>query len=129
MTTNEQHTIDKLFRYLIRVYSTSATSLIGLDSFHTAIKELVCTNKNLGAEITKLSNTVKNTQPRMFPLDNLMIILDKGIKTLSDKNQLTKESAYELLDTFKKRMESVAGKKVLSRRRKKGRKSLTVSSE
>ena len=30
---------------------------------------------------------------------------------------------------FKKRMASVSGKKVLSRRRKKGRKSLTVSSE
>ena len=30
---------------------------------------------------------------------------------------------------FKKRMESVSGKKVLSRRRKKGRKALTVSSE
>ena len=30
---------------------------------------------------------------------------------------------------FKKRMESVSGKKVLSRRRKKGRKNLTVSSE
>jgi len=30
---------------------------------------------------------------------------------------------------FKKRMGSAAGKKVLSRRRKKGRKNLTVSSE
>ena len=102
----DQKTIDKLFRFLIRVYSTSATSLIGLDSFHTAIKELVCTDKDLGAEITKLSDAVKNTQPRMFPLDNLMLILDKEIKSLTSENQLTKESVFKLLDAFKKRMKS-----------------------
>ena len=102
----DQKTIDKLFRDLIRVYSTSATSIIGLDSFHTAIKELVCTDKDLGAEITKLSDAVKNTQPRMFPLDNLMLILDKEIKSLTSENQLTKESVFKLLDAFKKRMKS-----------------------
>ena len=102
----DQKTINKLFRFLIRVYSTSATSLIGLDSFHTAIKELVCTEKDLGAEIAKLSDAVKNTQPRMFPLDNLMLILDKEIKSLASENQLTKESVSKLLDAFKKRLKS-----------------------
>ena len=102
----DQKTIDKLFRDLIRVYSTSATSIIGLDSFHTAIKELVCTDKDLEAEITKLSDAVKNTQPRMFPLDNLMLILDKKIKSLASENQLTKESVTKLLDEFKKRLKS-----------------------
>jgi len=102
----DQKTIDKLFRYLIRVYSTSATSLIGLESFHTAIKELVCSDKDLEVEITKLSDAIKNTQPRMFPLDNLVLILDKEIKSLSSKNQLTKESVFKLLDVFKKRMKS-----------------------
>ena len=102
----DQQTIDKLFRFLIRVYSTSATSLIGLDSIHTAIKELVCTDKDLEAEITKLSDAVKNTQPRMFPLDNLMLILDKEIKSLASENQLTKESVAKLLDAFKKRLKS-----------------------
>ncbi len=75
MTNLEQHTIDKLFRDLVRVYSTSETSIIGLDSFQTAIEELICNDKNLALEITKLSDAVKNTQPRMFPLDNLMLIL------------------------------------------------------
>jgi len=102
----DQKTIDKLFRDLSRVYSTSATSLIGLDSFRTAIKELVCRDNDLEAEITKLSDAIKNTQPRMFPLDNLMLILDKEIKILSNKNQLTKESVSKLLDTFKKRLKS-----------------------
>ena len=106
MTHPEQHTIDKLFRDLIRVYSTSATSVIGLDSFQTAIEELVCSDKNLVTEIIKLSDAVKNTQPRMFPLDNLMFILDKEIKSLSDKTQLTKEYAITLLDKFKKRLET-----------------------
>ena len=70
MIQREQHTIDKLFRDLIRVYSTSATSIIGLDSFQTAIEELVCNEKDLAAEILKLSDVIKSTQPRMFPLDN-----------------------------------------------------------
>ena len=47
MTTNEQHTIDKLFRDLIRVYSSSATSIIGLNSIQIAIEELVCNDSNL----------------------------------------------------------------------------------
>ena len=106
MIQREQHTIDKLFRDLIRVYSTSATSIIGLDSFQTAIEELVCNDGDLEAEITRLSDAVKNTQPRMFPLDNLMIILDKEIKSLDETNQLTRESAAQLLNTFKKRLKS-----------------------
>ena len=106
MTYLEQNTIDKLFRDLIRVYSTSATSIIGLDAFKMAIEELVCNNKNLAAEITKLSDAIKITQPRMFPLDNLMLILDKEIKLLTENNQLTKKSAVQLLTTFKKRLKS-----------------------
>ena len=106
MTHLEQHTIDKLFRDLSRVYSTSQTSIIGLDSFQMAIEELVCSNNNLETEITKLSDVIKNTQPRMFPLDNFMLILDKEIKLLTDKNQLTKESVTKLLDRFKKRLKS-----------------------
>ena len=106
MSTIEQQTIDKLFRDLIRVYSTSGTSMIGLDSIQTAIKELVCEDNDLVGEIRKLSDTVKNTQPRMFPLDNLMFILDKKIQFLTDKKQLTRESIIKILETFKIRMES-----------------------
>ena len=106
MSNIEQHTIDKLFRDLIRVYSTSATSMIGLDSIQTAIKELVCEDSDLFKEIRKLSGAVKNTQPRMFPLDNLMLILDKEIQSLYDGEQLSKESIDKTLQTFKKRLES-----------------------
>ena len=42
----------------------------------------------------------------MFPLDNLMLILDKEIKPLADKNQLTKDFAVKLLNSFKNRLES-----------------------
>ena len=106
MSNIEQQTIDKLFRDLIRIFSSSATSLIGLNSIQTAIEELVCEDNNLGSEIIKLSDAVKNTQPRMFPLDNLMLILDQKIQSLSDDNQLTKKSVTEILETFKIRMES-----------------------
>jgi len=102
----DQNTIDKLFRDLIRVYSTSATSMIGLDSMLIAIKELVCEDKDLENEIMKLSNTIKNTQPRMFPLDNLMLILDKKIQSLNNNQQLTKQSVLTILHSLKSRLES-----------------------
>ena len=102
----DQKTIDKLFRDLIRVYSTSATSMIGLNSIQTAIEELVCEENDLGDAIMKLSDVVKNTQPRMFPLDNLMLILDKEIKSLIENKQLTKESVSTILDTFRSRLGS-----------------------
>ena len=102
----DQKTIDKLFRDLIRVYSTSATSMFGLDSIQTAIRELECEDINLGNEIMKLSDVVKNTKPRMFPLDNLMLILDKEIKPLIENKQLTKESVSTILDTFRSRLDS-----------------------
>ena len=108
----DQKTIDKLFRDLIRVYSTSATSLLGLDSIHTAIKELDCKDSNLGNEIIKLSDIVKNTQPRMFPLDNLMLILEKEIKPQIENKQLTKNFLYTILDTLQARLELDLGKLV-----------------
>jgi len=106
MSNIEQHTIDKLFRDLSRVYSTSATSIIGLDSIKAAIEELVCNDSDLATEIRKLSDAVKNTQPRMFPLDNLMLILDKEIQTLNDEKQLTKGSIDKILNTFRIRIKS-----------------------
>ena len=106
MINIEQHTIDKLFRDLIRVYSTSATSIIGLNSFQIAINELACDDNDLASEISKLSDTIKNTEPRMFPLDNLMLILDKEIISLADNNELNKKSVSKLIDTYKKRLNS-----------------------
>jgi len=106
MSNIEQHTIDKLFRDLSRVYSTSATSIIGLDSIKAAIEELVCNDSDLATEIRKLSDAIKNTQPRMFPLDNLILILDKKIQTLNDEKQLTKGSIDKILNTFRIRMKS-----------------------
>ena len=57
--TNDQQTIDKLFRDLVKVYSTSATSLIGINSMQSAIEELVCNNDDLSKEISKLSDVIK----------------------------------------------------------------------
>ena len=106
MSNLEQQTINKLFRDLIRVYSTSATSMIGLDSIKMAITELVCEEGGLADEINKLSDSIKNTQPRMFPLDNLMLILDEEVQSLSDSNQLKKNAIIKLIDGFKRRLDS-----------------------
>ena len=106
MSNLEQQTIDKLFRDLIRVYSTSATSMIGLDAIKMAITELACDEAGLADEINKLSDSIKKTQPRMFPLDNLMLILDREVQSLSDTNQLTKKAITKLIDDFKRRLDS-----------------------
>ena len=106
MSHIEQQTINKLFRDLSRVYSTSATSMIGLDSIKAAIEELVCNDSDLATEIRKLSDAIKNTQPRMFPLDNLMLILDKEIQNLNNEKQLTKGSIDKILNTFRIRIKS-----------------------
>ena len=106
MSNLEQQTIDKLFRDLIRVYSTSATSMIGLDSIKMAITELACDEAGLADEINKLSDSIKKTQPRMFPLDNLMLILDREVQSLLNANQLTKKSIINLIDDFKLRLDS-----------------------
>ena len=106
MSNLEQQTIDKLFRDLIRVYSTSATSMIGLDAIKMAITELACDEAGLADEINKLSDSIKKTQPRMFPLDNLMLILDREVQSLLNANQLTKKSIINLIDDFKLRLDS-----------------------
>ena len=106
MSNLEQQTIDKLFRDLIRVYSTSNTSMIGLDAIKMAITELACDEAGLADEINKLSDSIKKTQPRMFPLDNLMLILDREVQSLLNANQLTKKSIINLIDDFKLRLDS-----------------------
>ena len=106
MSNLEQQTIDKLFRDLIRVYSTSATSMIGLDAIKMAITELACDEAGLADEINKLSDSIKKTQPRMFPLDNLMLILDREVQSLLNANQLTKQAITKLIDGFKRRLDS-----------------------
>ena len=106
MSNLEQKTIDKLFRDLIRVYSTSATSMIGLDAIKMAITELACDEAGLADEINKLSDSIKKTQPRMFPLDNLMLILDREVQSLLNANQLTKKSIINLIDDLKLRLDS-----------------------
>ena len=106
MSNLEQKTIDKLFRDLIRVYSTSATSMIGLDAIKMAITELACEEDDLAIAINKLSDSIKKTQPRMFPLDNLMLILDREVQFLLNANQLTKKSIINLIDDFKLRLDS-----------------------
>ena len=103
-TPKEQQTIDKLFRDLIRVYSSSETSIVGINSMQIAIEELNCTDDDFMKSILMLSDAIKNTQPRMFPLDNLMLILDDEIKSLSENRSLTKKSINEIFEKFKKRL-------------------------
>lgn len=77
MISKSQQTLDNLFLYLIKVYSSSQTSIIGLKAISTAIDQLECSEDEIIHQINSLSDHIKQTQPRMFPLDNLLLIFDK----------------------------------------------------
>ena len=74
---DDQIIINKLFRDLVKVYSSSKTSIIALQAIIDALDHLECSYDELKDQKRILSDQIKNTQPRMFPLDNLMILLDK----------------------------------------------------
>ena len=103
---NEQQIINKLFRDLVRVYSSTATSMIGLESFIKAINELECDRNMLLEKTQLLSNTIQSTEPRMFPLDNFMLMLDKKINLIEEKEKITKEYILQILNEFKIKLDS-----------------------
>ncbi|MDP7608520.1 MAG: hypothetical protein QF814_02180, partial [Candidatus Marinimicrobia bacterium] len=77
LMTDTQKSMDKLFIDLVKIYSSSKTSIIALQAIIDALDHLECSYDELKEQIRILSDQIKNTQPRMFPLDNLMILFDK----------------------------------------------------
>ncbi|SVB56755.1 uncharacterized protein METZ01_LOCUS209609 [marine metagenome] len=87
--------MDSLFRDIVKFYSSSQTSLITLRAIIKAVKFLECEDDMFCVQIREVCKIITNSQPRMFPIDNLIILLEHELKKNSyfeDKNISVKKS-------------------------------------
>ena len=95
MSTIDQKILDSLFRDIVKFYSSSQTSLITLRAIIKAVKFLECEDDMFCVQIREVCKIITNSQPRMFPIDNLIILLEHELKKNSyfeDKNISVKKS-------------------------------------
>ena len=95
MSTIDQKILDSLFRDIVKFYSSSQTSLITLRAMIKAVKFLECEDDMFRVQIREVCKIITNSQPRMFPIDNLIILLEHELKKNSyfeDKNISVKKS-------------------------------------
>ena len=96
MSTIDQKILDSLFRDIVKFYSSSQTSLITLRAMIKAVKFLECEDDMFRVQIREVCKIITNSQPRMFPIDNLIILLEHELKKNSyfkDKNISVKKTA------------------------------------
>tara|TARA_B100000315_G_scaffold260903_1_gene327103 strand:+ start:12736 stop:13632 length:897 start_codon:yes stop_codon:yes gene_type:complete len=91
MSEKDQKVLDGLFRDLVKVYSSSETSLKALNCIVDAMKELSTSNGGFERELYNLITAIKNTQPRMYPLDNLIVYFENEL----EKNHFFKDSEID----------------------------------
>ena len=95
MSTIDQKILDSLFRDIVTFYSSSQTSIITLRAIIKAVKFLECEDDMFCVQIREVCKIITNSQPRMFPIDNLIILLEHELKKNSyfeDKNISVKKS-------------------------------------
>ena len=79
MSTKDQMVLDTLFRDIVKFYSSSQTSLITLRAITEAIRDLKCDSDMFDAQLKEVCSIITNSQPRMFPIDNLIILFEKEL--------------------------------------------------
>ena len=80
MSTIDQKILDSLFRDIVKFYSSSQTSLITLRAIIKAVKFLECEDDMFCVQIREVCKIITNSQPRMFPIDNLIILFEHELK-------------------------------------------------
>ena len=108
MSNNDQLVLDALFRDIVKFYSSSQTSIITLNAITTAITELECPTEDFKMELTTVCDIIKNSQPRMFPIDNLIILLEKELQEkdyFSDKDiDARKTAVTKIIESLEERL-------------------------
>ncbi len=110
MSNKDQLVLDALFRDIVKFYSSSQTSLITLQALQTSITELDCPAEDFTVELTTVCDIIKNSRPRMFPIDNLIILLEKELQEnnyFSDSDMDTRKTAIkEIINVLAERMKN-----------------------
>ena len=108
MSNKDQLVLDALFRDIVKFYSSSQTSIITLNAISTAITELECPTEDFKMELTTVCDIIKNSQPRMFPIDNLIILLEKELQEkdyFSDKDiDARKTAVTKIIESLEERL-------------------------
>jgi len=109
MSTKDQILLDNLFRDIVKFYSSSKTSLITLRAIIEAINDLDCAADIFTHQLKDVCSIITNSQPRMFPIDNLIILFEQELEKqeyFKDKNIDTMKSAsIEIIENLIKRLE------------------------
>ena len=102
MSTVDQKILDSLFRDIVKFYSSSKTSIITLRAIINAIRFLECKDDRFRVQVMEVCKTITNSQPRMFPIDNLIILFEYELEKnefFEDKDISIKKSAtIEILE-------------------------------
>ena len=108
MNNKDQVVLDALFRDIVKFYSSSQTSIITLNAITAAITELECPTEDFKMELTTVCDIIKNSQPRMFPIDNLIILLEKELQEkdyFSDKDiDARKTAVTKIIESLEERL-------------------------
>lgn len=77
MQTKDKEILYKLFRDHEDVIGATQTSLLVLASIIASIKRLRCSKDDIQEKIQELIDTIKNSEPRMVPLINMISLCEK----------------------------------------------------
>ena len=91
MQTKDKEILYKLFRDHEDVSGATQTSLLVLASIIASIKRLKCSKDDIQEKIQELIDTIKNSEPRMVPLINMISLCEKKVKSISNLSKGTVE--------------------------------------
>ena len=109
MSTKDQVVLDSLFRDIVKFYSSSQLSIVTMQSIIESINDLECDEDMFAPQLKEVCKIITNSQPRMFPIDNLIILFEKELEKhdhFKEKDLPTKKSAsIEIIKNLINRLE------------------------
>jgi translation initiation factor eIF-2B subunit alpha len=84
VSENDRQRIYGLFREALDVYGPTLTSRLVLENLITALQKLRCSRENLESEIRGLIDTIKESEPRVVMLNNLITLCGQEVNAKVD---------------------------------------------